>query len=672
MDKKEISLGIVAVSILFGAAIYSQTTDQLISRLGIVYPAYDEPGGRPLYEKMQRAWEKVGDNINSRYVEYTGIEANQAVSINHGLGVSLDEISVLLYSGTGSEKVRIASPSQAGWRIDPSDNNEAQEVKVTTPATGGPFDFSVVLINDGGVLRRDFSMNRPRASFIGAIGSPDDPNAVIGGRTLTDSELSTRFESWVFWNFNETLDTSGDKNFCTTSCNLTLKNSDTTATYVNGIQGQNGISLENSALTIAHPLFNSESSFSVSFWFNPSDFDGSYTYFGTADDLFTTGYRVRIYQDRIAFVFKGVFKDSIIIVNEDILTNITDRWNHFVLSFDTNGFIKIYINNVLVIDHLLEDFLSVSDSNSFTLLGKANDGNKVPVLLDEFLFVNGIISSEDVKDMTSYTFQHNADIPVTNQLWHLKLYNDIFNINRIDYNRRTPNSIKWNILDLSPETSLTAIMYTNEVSVDSFDVVTYDSQILISVPSTLAHGLHVIPSKVTIQYEVERNRWQEIDSSLCAFDNINLYCDFSSFSVGEDHRVRILASRSPIAFGVAEAGKNQKGIVTNQAQVLGGDKTLKISHPVGDIIRLFGGLTISGLTDSIIRLDPNGSDRSVTLANAGWTKGRSIHVCNVGTANQVNIKAFDQSDILPVLPSSCLELVATSSTPLSSFDWLSL
>ena len=132
-------------ALLGTAALADNTTT--ISRLRVDHPNLGHVGGAPLHSHIADIYRKIGDNMDSRYEEWTGIANSGTVTHNHNFNVAFAELRILLYSGTGSSKTRIEDPAGSGWTIVATSGFTLTQIDITAPGSGGPHDFSVIVVN---------------------------------------------------------------------------------------------------------------------------------------------------------------------------------------------------------------------------------------------------------------------------------------------------------------------------------------------------------------------------------------------------------------------------------------------------------------------------------------------------------------------------------------------
>ena len=87
----------------------------ITSRSKLNHPDLGAAGGSSLWSSINTLYQILGDADNSRYAEFSSV-ANGAVSeIDHNFGSTIDQISITLYSGSGTTKTQIIDPIAAGW-----------------------------------------------------------------------------------------------------------------------------------------------------------------------------------------------------------------------------------------------------------------------------------------------------------------------------------------------------------------------------------------------------------------------------------------------------------------------------------------------------------------------------------------------------------------------------
>lgn len=150
--------------------------DTTVGRLQLVHPDLGHEGGSALHTKIRNLYTRIADHMSSRYVETTGAANSSVTVITHNLNIPFADTLVVLYSGVGASKTRVADPAGAGWTIAANGTNPRTQIDVTAPSSGGPHSFTVV-ITDG--LK---SMAVQAASAVAITGG------TIAGTVITTSD----------------------------------------------------------------------------------------------------------------------------------------------------------------------------------------------------------------------------------------------------------------------------------------------------------------------------------------------------------------------------------------------------------------------------------------------------------------------------------------------------
>ena len=123
------------------------TTSSEISRAKLQHPDLNHDGGAGLHGKVALLLTALGDNANSRYEEWTGIGNGAFVVHDHNLGSNLDNLNVVIFSGTGATKSLILDTVAAGYAIAEEAGQEKLQIRITAPGAGGPHAFTAVVID---------------------------------------------------------------------------------------------------------------------------------------------------------------------------------------------------------------------------------------------------------------------------------------------------------------------------------------------------------------------------------------------------------------------------------------------------------------------------------------------------------------------------------------------
>lgn len=146
---------LLVIYALLGDLAFGHTNSTIISRLKISHPDLGYDGGASLHTAVDNLYIKIGDNINSRYNEYSSVANSTVTTIDHNFGVAFAELQIRLYTGIGTSKVRVTNPTASGWVIAATSGFVTTKVDVTAPSSGGPHTFSVAIIHGRGSEKLD-------------------------------------------------------------------------------------------------------------------------------------------------------------------------------------------------------------------------------------------------------------------------------------------------------------------------------------------------------------------------------------------------------------------------------------------------------------------------------------------------------------------------------------
>lgn len=140
-------------TLLLAAATAASATE--VGRLKLDHPALGTAGGSALHTLINNIYTKISDNADSRYFTHSAIANSTTVTEDHNFGVALDELTVRIYTGTHPNLTRVADPVASGWTIAATGGFTKTKIDVTTPGSGGPHTFAVVVINAAGAEKLD-------------------------------------------------------------------------------------------------------------------------------------------------------------------------------------------------------------------------------------------------------------------------------------------------------------------------------------------------------------------------------------------------------------------------------------------------------------------------------------------------------------------------------------
>jgi hypothetical protein len=137
---------LIPIFFVLGIGIaYAHTNSTIISRLLLDHPDLGYEAGAGLLTKVRTMYTKIGDNLNSRYSEWTAQNDSTTVTLEHNFNIAFSDLRIALYSGIGSGKTRIVDPVASGWTIAVNGTDPLTKLDITTPSSGQPHSFSAVV-----------------------------------------------------------------------------------------------------------------------------------------------------------------------------------------------------------------------------------------------------------------------------------------------------------------------------------------------------------------------------------------------------------------------------------------------------------------------------------------------------------------------------------------------
>lgn len=121
----------------------------VISRSKVDHPALGTAGGSALHTLINTIYTVVGDDDPGRYRAFASIANSTTSEVDHNFGVQFSDLTVLLYTGTHPALTRVTDPAGAGWTIAAQGGALKTKIDVTTPSSGGPHTFAVMVLQLG-------------------------------------------------------------------------------------------------------------------------------------------------------------------------------------------------------------------------------------------------------------------------------------------------------------------------------------------------------------------------------------------------------------------------------------------------------------------------------------------------------------------------------------------
>ena len=126
------------------------TTSQLGRTKLVVWPDLNDPSGSSQVDAIQDAVEEMSNNAPGRIAAFVAVADGVTVEVDHNLGVNLNQLTVLIYTGTHPSFTRVQDPTGVAvpWAIAEKGGSEKLVLNITAPASGGPTTFSVIVLAD--------------------------------------------------------------------------------------------------------------------------------------------------------------------------------------------------------------------------------------------------------------------------------------------------------------------------------------------------------------------------------------------------------------------------------------------------------------------------------------------------------------------------------------------
>lgn len=118
-----------------------------VGRRGLDHPALAAAGGSGLHAAIELMWTAVSNDEGGRWYPRGPVGVSTMETITHGYGVPFAELMPLLYTGTYPNLARVPDPASAGWVIAATGGTSKTQIDITTPNSGGPFNFVLFLLH---------------------------------------------------------------------------------------------------------------------------------------------------------------------------------------------------------------------------------------------------------------------------------------------------------------------------------------------------------------------------------------------------------------------------------------------------------------------------------------------------------------------------------------------
>jgi hypothetical protein len=119
------------------------------NRSGISHPALNTAGGSSLWTSIDNIYQLFSDQDIGRWVDFTDLANSATTTVTHGFGVSLDDLKVVVYTGTYPNLTQAQT-----FTVAATTGFEKTKIDVTAPASGGPFSGYVLVVHNAAMQER--------------------------------------------------------------------------------------------------------------------------------------------------------------------------------------------------------------------------------------------------------------------------------------------------------------------------------------------------------------------------------------------------------------------------------------------------------------------------------------------------------------------------------------
>lgn len=122
----------------------------IVGRSQIDHPALGTAGGSALHAAIETIYTNIGNDLAGRYETAASVANSTLTTFTHNFGVQFADLKVLLYTGTFPNLTRVSDPAASNWTIAANGTNPKTQIDVTTPPSGGPHTFALMVTHGRG------------------------------------------------------------------------------------------------------------------------------------------------------------------------------------------------------------------------------------------------------------------------------------------------------------------------------------------------------------------------------------------------------------------------------------------------------------------------------------------------------------------------------------------
>lgn len=120
----------------------------IVSRLQLNHPALGALGGASLHDSVEGLYEKIGDNMNSRFLTADGLSDSASVDLVHNFNVDFSDLTFLVYERNPATNELIQRLT-TGFILSATSGAEKLSVNVAN-SSGSAYDIAVIAVHGAG------------------------------------------------------------------------------------------------------------------------------------------------------------------------------------------------------------------------------------------------------------------------------------------------------------------------------------------------------------------------------------------------------------------------------------------------------------------------------------------------------------------------------------------
>lgn len=144
------------------------TTTEL-GRRKLVHPDLGYDGGVALEALIETIYTNIGDDLPSRFKQYSAVGNNVTSTYEHNLGANLEDLVVLVYTDTFPTLTKVQNLRSTGYTVAETSGFEKTKIDITTPGSGGPHNFCLVILQAIDLKVKTEALNGLQPTYIPAM-----------------------------------------------------------------------------------------------------------------------------------------------------------------------------------------------------------------------------------------------------------------------------------------------------------------------------------------------------------------------------------------------------------------------------------------------------------------------------------------------------------------------